>query len=377
MAELISDRKLPARVTTPSTAPCLHCGAPVPPGGGPCPACGQPQVAEDPPEAWLGRVIDGKYRVESILGVGGMGMVFEARRVLIGDRVALKVLYPRFLASPLQRRLFRDEAIATARLSHENVLAVYDADVSAEGHAYIAMELLSGRTLKTVLREKAPMAGEELVGYLVEVCAGLEAAHRAQIIHRDLKPDNIFLEARPGGGERVKLLDFGIAAMLDADRRDEKRQRLGTLRYMAPEQCKGGAVDGRADLYALGVVCYEALTRRRATGKTVSAVLDEAPEPPNNFLPFEKQVAPPLEALVLRLLAKSPADRPPSAAAAGEAFAAVAAWMRGDPPPVARPVSTLPTMRPAPRASEHGMLWVGLGVAVLVGVIGGLLWGLF
>lgn len=366
-------------MTTPSTAPCLHCGAPVPPGASACPACGQPQVAEDPPEAWIGRVIDGKYQVEAILGIGGMGMVFEARRVLIGDRVALKVLYPRFLESPLQRRLFRDEAIATARLSHDNVLAVYDADVSAEGHAYIAMELLSGRTLKAVLREKAPMPAGELVGYMVEVCAGLEAAHRAQIIHRDLKPDNIFLEARPGGSERVKLLDFGIAAMLDADRRDEKRQRLGTLRYMAPEQCKGAAVDGRADLYALGVVCYEALTRRRATGKTVSAVLDEAPEPPNRVLPADRQIPPPLEALVMRLLAKSPGDRPPTAAAAGEAFAAVAAWMRGELPAAARPVAALAAIAPPSVAGDdggHRLLWIGLLLAVLVGVAGGLLWGL-
>lgn len=341
-----------------------------------CAACGEPQVFEDPPEAWVGRVIDGKYAIEGILGIGGMGMVFEARRVLIGDQVALKVLFPRFLESPLQRRLFRDEAVAAARLSHENVVTVYDADVSAEGHAYIAMELLSGRTLKTVLRERAPMAAGELVGYMVEVCAGLEAAHRAQIIHRDLKPDNVFIEARDGR-ERVKLLDFGIAAMLDAERKDEKRQRLGTLRYMSPEQCRGAAVDGRADLYALGVVCYEALTRRRATGKTVSAVLEEVPEPPNAVLPPDRRIPPPLEGLLMAMLAKSPADRPPSAAAAGEAFAQVGAMLRGELPPAARPMAALAGLpTPAPPPSSGGRLWVGLALAVLVGVIGGLIWGL-
>ena len=154
----------------------------------------------------------------SVLGVGGMGMVFSARRVLIGDEVALKVLYPRLLQSPLQRDLFRDEAIAAARLSHRNVVTVYDAGFAEdESVAYIAMELLKGRTLKDLLRERAPLAPGEFIPLASQVCEGLAAAHSAQIIHRDLKPDNVFLEEIPGGETRVKLVDFGISAMLDVD----------------------------------------------------------------------------------------------------------------------------------------------------------------
>ena len=265
--------------------------------------------------------IDGKYIIEGVLGVGGMGMVFSARRTLVGDRVALKLLYPRFMESTLQRKLFTDEAVAVARLSHPNVVTVFDADVSEKlGVAYIAMELLEGTTLKTVLREQAPMAFQELLPIGIEICRGLTAAHNAQIIHRDLKPDNIFIESLPGNKRRVKLVDFGIAAMLDEERKEDQKQRIGTLRYMAPEQCQGRSIDARADLYALGVILYEGLTRRRATGKSVTDVLKEVPAVPNTLLTNEEQLPHGLEDVVVRLLAKKANDRPQSAKALADFF---------------------------------------------------------
>jgi serine/threonine-protein kinase len=333
-----------------------------------CPACGEVQlIPDESPEAWVGRTIDGKYELISILGVGGMGMVFEAERALVGDRIALKVLFPRLLESPLQRRLFDDEAIAAARLSHPNVVTVFDAEFSAaERTAYIAMELLEGRTLKGLLREAAPMAPDVILPVAIEICSALAAAHSAQIIHRDLKPDNVFLQER-GDEYRVKLVDFGIAAMLDADRPEERRQRLGTLRYMAPEQCRGGTVDGRADLYALGVLLYEGLTRRRATGKTITAVLEEIPKPLNHRLPAEAQLSPRLEELVMGLLAKDPDDRPPDAAALRVDLERALAEHLGE-----------PFFEPSPAAgsSMSKRLWVPLLLAVGVGVAAGLVWGL-
>ncbi len=294
---------------------CPRCGSVVVADATHCGQCGQHQPdRDDPPESWLGRVIDEKYEIEAVLGVGGMGMVFRAKRVLVGDHIALKVLFPRFLESPLQRQLFRDEAIAAARLSHPNVVTVFDAELSTEtGLAYIAMELLRGTSLKQVLSEHAPMPVARVVPIVSQICDGLTAAHAAHVVHRDLKPDNIFLEARPDGTRRVKLVDFGIAAMLDADPRDEQRRLLGTLRYMAPEQCRGEDVDARTDLYSLGVIVYEALTRKRATGKTVTAVLTDVVAPPNHFLPDDRKLPLALEQLVLSLLAKSPDDRPSSA----------------------------------------------------------------
>jgi len=324
---------------------------------------------DEPPEAWLGRTLDGKYEIQTVLGVGGMGMVFSAQRVLIGDEVALKVLYPRLLQSPLQRDLFRDEAIAAARLSHRNVVTVYDAGFAEEESvAYIAMELLKGSTLKDLLREKAPLSPEELVPLGAQICEGLSAAHDAQIIHRDLKPDNVFLENVPDGSTRVKLVDFGISAMLDVDRSGERRQRLGTLRYMSPEQCRGQVVDRRADLYALGVVMYEGLTRRRVTGKSVSAVVNEVPAIPNLLLPPEQQLPPRLEDLLLRLLAKNPEDRPSSAEDTREALLAI---IHGG-PGADRPVQLGHIVSSAPAESGLGFNWK---YAVLAGIICGLLFG--
>jgi serine/threonine protein kinase len=351
-----------------SNITCLHCGASMPDDDERCPACGEVQlIPDESPEAWVGRTIDGKYELITILGVGGMGMVFEAERALVGDRIALKVLFPRLLESPLQRRLFDDEAIVAARLSHPNVVTVFDAEFSAaERTAYIAMELLEGRTLKKLLREAAPMSPDVILPIAIEICSALAAAHSAQVIHRDLKPDNVFLQAR-GEGYRVKLVDFGIAAMLDADRPEERRQRLGTLRYMAPEQCRCGPVDGRADLYALGVLLYEGLTRRRATGKTITSVLEEIPKPLNHRLPADAQLSPRLEGLVMALLAKDPGDRPPDAdTLRGELERALAEYLGEpiiDPPPSTGPL--LPKR-----------LWLPLLLAVGAGVAAGLVWGL-
>jgi serine/threonine-protein kinase len=311
-------------MTSPSV--CPRCGQSVFADATHCGACGQAQPdRDDPPEAWVGRLIDHKYAIERVLGVGGMGMVFRAKRVLVGDVVALKVLFPRFLESPLQRRLFEDEAIAAARLAHPNVVTVFDAELSNEtGVAYIAMELLEGQPLKDLLKARAPMPAAEVAAIGAQICEALVAAHGARIIHRDLKPDNVFLEALPGGGTRVKLVDFGIAAMLDAAPRDDQNRLFGTLRYMAPEQCMGGPVDARADLYALGVVLYEMLTRKRATGKTVTAVLQDVVVPPNDLLEPERRMPAALEALVLSLLAKRPEGRPASAAEVRDALWQVA-----------------------------------------------------
>lgn len=367
-------------MTLTSQIPCQECGASVPADNTNCPACGVSQLGpEDAPEHWLGKIVDGKYEIEDVLGVGGMGMVFKARRVLVGDAVALKVLYPRFLESPLQRRLFTDEARAAARLTHQHVVTVYDADTTPDGAAYIAMELLIGRTFKDVLKAEAPMPGGRVVPVMMEVCLGLQAAHDAGIIHRDLKPDNIFLQKRPDGSERVKLVDFGIAAMLNVQAEDEAERLLGTLRYMSPEQCRGDAIDTRADLYALGVVLYESLTRRRATGKTITDVIEGPVRRPNTILPPSHAIPGPLEALVMQLLSKHPDQRPPNALVTRELLEAS---LRGRPTidmeTMDAPTATMPV---APAEAEPGTtnrgLWIGIGAAIVLGILMGVFWSVF
>ena len=377
---------------------CPRCGATVFADITHCGTCGQPQPEpDDAPDAWVGRTIDQKYEIESVLGVGGMGMVFKARRVLVGDFVALKVLFPKFLESRLQRQLFQDEAIAAARLTHPNVVTVFDAEISrATDVAYLAMELLHGRTFKALLKERAPMSMAEALPIMIQVCDGLAAAHTAHVVHRDLKPDNIFLETLANGQTRVKLVDFGIAAMLDADPRDEQRRLLGTLRYMAPEQARNEPADARADLYAFGVVLYEALTRKRATGKTLSAVINDPVVAPNTYLDETNKLAPGLEALLLQLLQKEPADRPASALEvkavlqglllgrqATEPPRATAAVLLADAarnrtarePPSATAAS--PAVAPSPAAPSNGLprrvLYLGLAAAIALGVLAALL----
>ena len=294
--------------------PCLKCERPLSIEHVSCPHCGFELGNGEAPEAWMGEVIDGKYEVEELLGAGGMGMVFRARRALLGDEVALKILFPHFLKSPLQRRLFQDEAIATAQLNHPNVISIYDADIDPNYNvAYMAMEMLTGQTFKDKMLAEAPMSPASIYPIFIEVCDGLSAAHEVGIVHRDLKPDNIFLAEGLGERPVAKVLDFGIATISGELREDESNKLLGTLRYMAPEQCRGDACSPAADLYALGVILYESLTRQRATGKTVEAILYEDSPTVNERLPADKQVPVELEALVMELLRKDPAERPRSA----------------------------------------------------------------
>ena len=298
-----------------STAhPCMRCKQALSIEYVQCPYCGFEMGNGEAPEAWMGEILDGKYMIEEVLGVGGMGMVFRAERNLIGDEVALKILYPHFLKSPLQRRLFQDEAIATAQLNHPNVVTLYDADIDQQFEvAYMAMEILEGYTFKEMMLTEAPMKPAMIYPVFIQVCDGLSAAHHVQIIHRDLKPDNLFLCPDEDKGVLVKILDFGIATVVGVENKDESNKLLGTLRYMAPEQCKGEPCTPQTDLYALGVILYESLTRQRATGKTVEAVISERVKPPNERLPAEQAISADLEALVMQLLAKNPQDRPQSA----------------------------------------------------------------
>lgn len=297
-----------------SEHPCLSCEQPLPIEVVSCPYCGFAIGNGEAPEAWMGELIDDKYEVEELLGAGGMGMVFKARRTLLGDEVALKILFPHFLKSDLQRRLFTDEAISTAQVSHPNVIMIYDADIDQRFKvAYMVMELLRGQSFKELMISEAPMRPSTLYPIFIQVCEGLHAAHHMSIIHRDLKPDNIFLAMSDEGELVAKVLDFGIAAVRGEVKEDEQNKLLGTLRYMAPEQCRGEATSPATDLYALGVILYESLTRQRATGKTIDAVLYEQPKPLNQQLPAEKSLPLELEALVMQLLEKEPSARPSSA----------------------------------------------------------------
>ncbi len=263
-----------------------------------------------------GRVLDAKYQLIALLGEGGMGAVYRARRVALGDEVAIKILQQQFVRDEIAAERFRREARAAAALHHPNVVAIYDFGEARgeDAPAYIVMELVTGATLRELLRREGKLDPERAVALMRDACAGVGAAHQRNIIHRDLKPDNVIVIPPDGVyQETVKVVDFGIAKLRDLSSEHtltETGVPIGTPRYMSPEQCRGEALDARSDVYSLGAMLYEMFAgvppfaAATSTGVLMKH-LTEAPPP----LPQDLGISPALEAAVMRALAKHPDAR--------------------------------------------------------------------
>ncbi|WP_222623379.1 serine/threonine-protein kinase [Streptomyces armeniacus] len=285
------------------------------------------------------RTIADRYELVAFVGRGGMGEVWEGRDLAIERRVAVKLL-PDQQHGPAADLFFR-EARTAGGLNHRGVVIVHDLGRDpGDGTLYLVMEYVAGRDLATVLREEGPPPPATSVDWAAQTAAALAAAHDAGVVHRDLKPANLMLTT---GGE-VKVLDFGIARFMATG--DKSSQVMGTLAYMAPERFAEHSGDARSDLYAFGCVLHELLTGKPPfdAGDPVSlmaAHLNKAPEAPSALRPG---IPPALDALVLRLLAKQPADRPQSAASVHDELRALdLASAQATMPAPARPSS-------APRA---------------------------
>jgi serine/threonine-protein kinase len=261
-----------------------------------------------------GRLIGGRYRLLRQIGTGGMGTVHLCEHVTLGRRFAIKVLHADRCADPELVERFRQEARAASRIDQENVIDVLDFGEDPGGEFYYVMEALDGRSLAQVILEEAPLAVGRALALLEQVCRALAAAHARGIVHRDVKPENVLVERLPGGGERAKVIDFGISFVPGADRLTRDGEIIGTPEYMAPEQATGTAVDALTDVYAAGVLAFELLTGTLPLmGSSAIATLvahqTQLPPPPSlkrPGLPSE------VDDLVLRALAKRPADRFPS-----------------------------------------------------------------
>lgn len=264
----------------------------------------------------------GTYRVVRQLGQGGMGVVYEAMNDQISRRVAIKVLHKEVSANPDLLARFFNEARASNLASHASIVDVYELGQLPDGRAYIVMQFLAGHSLADRLQQRGGrLPAADAIRLIRQVASGMAAAHKKGIVHRDLKPDNVMIveDSEAPGGERAKIVDFGIAKMLEAaeDPRQPRRTRagtvLGTPAYMAPEQCRGAeGLTEKADVYALGVMLYECLSGRTpflasGTGEMLAMHIYEQPPP---LWELDSSLSADLVALVHAMLHKQPESRP-------------------------------------------------------------------
>lgn len=332
-----------------------------------------------------GRIL-GNYRLESLLGEGGVGEVFLARHVHLGRRVAVKTLKKQYTSDRAVLKRFFLEAQAINRIQHPNVVEVADLVDSPEA-TFIVMEYLEGQTLGARARAQGVFRVFEAVGIARQIVSALAAIHAADVIHRDLKPDNVFLVRGADGADVVKLLDFGLAKLIKPLKQGESLLTnpdtlLGTPEYMAPEQVTNQALDGKADVYSLGVILYLLLSGRRplegrSYGDLLVKIATTPPEPLAEVMASQGLMLPEsLGDLVMRCLLKAPLQRP----SAAELVVLLASPECVLPPTsdfVTRRVSPLPppdlaegkasTPLPSPtssapsRAPLRPRLWIGLG----------------
>jgi len=282
-----------------------------------------------------GQVLAGKYRVERVLGKGGMGVVVAAEHMDLNERVALKLMLPDALESDEAMARFLREARAAVKIKGEHVARVLDVGKLETGEPYIVMECLEGTDLGALLDKKGPLPIKEAVEYLLQACEALAEAHALGIIHRDLKPANLFLARRPDGSALVKILDFGISKIMPRRTSQDPvdvsitntRQILGTPLYMAPEQLDSSRnADMTSDIWSLGAILYELLTGAVPfDGKTLQELRTRIRTEPAPALRSHRQEAPRvLEAIVQRCLEKDPAKRFPNVAELATALSAFA-----------------------------------------------------
>jgi serine/threonine-protein kinase len=275
----------------------------------------------DAGDPYIGSVLKDRFRIERKLGEGGFGAVYGGSQTGTNRAVAIKLLHPEMTRDQNVVARFRREGQVLCNLRDAHTITTYDFDRTEDGTLFIAMELLEGRSLHDVFHTEAPIEWRRMVKIVAECCSSLAEAHIQGIIHRDLKPENIHLENRPGNPEFVKILDFGIAKVVHGEgfgKTDQPQltatgQTLGTLEYMSPEQLMGKPLDGRSDIYGLGVVAYELLTGQlpfpEATGPAalIAAQLKSVPRPPSQV--SRRPIPPPVDALIRTMLEKHKESR--------------------------------------------------------------------
>ncbi|MCB9635059.1 MAG: protein kinase [Sandaracinus sp.] len=297
---------------------CHQCGAPSMAEDRFCRSCGAALFHEGSSgntDPLVGRTIGGTYVLQEIIGVGGMGRVYRAEQTTLGRTVAIKVIHPHLLGDEQTVARFYTEARAASRLNHPHSVSVIDFGRTEDGILYLAMEFLKGKDLALVMHEEGPLPFKRICDVLVSVLDALGEAHALDIVHRDLKPENIILRKMRTGEDLVKVVDFGLATIVGGGSSSITRPGLvcGTPDYMAPEQGRGEHVDGRGDLYAVGVVLFELLTDQlpfeadTPTKVVLRHINDPIPDP-RQTAPH-RQIPDVLGDICVKALSKKPADR--------------------------------------------------------------------
>src|SRR5437867_3631051 len=372
---------------------CLSCSEEIPDHSRFCPACGAPLDSSsggptrsvlrgqaDPPAGTVragsarlpssspfdqgrflpGTVLAGRYRIFGLLGKGGMGEVYRADDLKLGQAVALKFLPENVEKDPIRLSRFLNEVKIARQISHPSVCRVYDVG-EMDGHHFLSMEYVDGEDLASLLRRIGRLPKDKAVQIARQLCAGLSAAHEQGILHRDLKPANIMIDGRG----RARITDFGLAGL--AEDLKEAGGRAGTPAYMAPEQLAGTGVSVKSDLYSLGLVLYELFTGKAAFKATTASELarlqvETTPTSPSNLI---EGFDPAVERVILRCLAKEPRDRPASV------LSVAAALPGGDPLAAALAAGETPSPELVAEAGEVGGLSPPVAWTCLAGFAAG------
>jgi serine/threonine protein kinase len=330
----------------------------------------EPRITGSPrDDSRVGLILDSKYKLIASLGQGGMGSVFRAQRLHIGDEVAVKLLHHDLVREKQALERFRREARTAAMIRHPNVVSIYDFNdgTGETSEAYIVMELVRGVSLGNLLRREGRMSPERAVRLMLDICAGVGVAHRQGLLHRDLKPDNVIVAppSHEEDEETAKVVDFGLAKVRDATAQTALTQTgavLGTLYYMSPEQCNGEELDARADVYSLGAMLYEMLTGGPPfrSNNFAGLISKHLHEPPPHFPP-SLGVSHAIEEVCLSALAKDRNHRQADAVAFGRDLQKA----------LTAPVSFQPTASVTTRRSPLRWIIAAAGVFVtLIAIVG-------
>ncbi|MDX2052717.1 MAG: protein kinase [Polyangiaceae bacterium] len=297
---------------------CPHCGTACARSHQYCPACGFPvgTLGVSDEDKFIGKTLPGGYHILDLISVGGMGRVYRAEQSVLGRTVAVKIIHPHLLSDENSAVRFMTEARAASQLNHPNSVAVFDFGRTDDGQPYLVMEFLRGKDLARVAYDEGPLPFGRIVDVLKQVLTALAEAHELGIVHRDLKPENVIIEPLRRGGDSVKVVDFGLAK-LKADRPGPSVTSpgivCGTPDYMAPEQGRGDVIDGRSDLYAVGVMFFQLLTGQlpyEADSPTQVVMMHMTmPIPDPQQVAPERDIPDALCAVVKRAMAKAAKDR--------------------------------------------------------------------